>query len=106
MIAASGSIAQGVCKLRPLFISPLIRYIFSFTQKVKRRTIQIYDGIRLKMPCTQFDTPCFQLVPQSYTKSGLLVIMRFLGIFNIDVTKICAAIFKGEDLIGQSATNP
>ena len=61
-----------------LFKSPLIRYIFYLLRKVKRSAIQIYDDVCLKMPCTRFDTPCLQLVQQSYTKSELLVIMRLL----------------------------
>ena len=37
MIAAERSVAQGVYKLRALFISPLIRYIFLFTQKSQEK---------------------------------------------------------------------
>ena len=33
MIAAKGSIAQGVYKLRALLVSPFIRYVFLFTFK-------------------------------------------------------------------------
>ena len=58
--------------------APLFAIISHVYRKVKRSTIQIYDGICLKMPCTRFFAPCFQLVQQSYTKSALLVIMRLL----------------------------
>ena len=44
MIAAERSVAQGVYKLRALFISPLIRYIFYLHRKVKRSKIQIDEG--------------------------------------------------------------
>ena len=46
MIAAERSVAQGVYKLRALFISPLIRYIFLFTQKSQEKfNTDIWRGI-------------------------------------------------------------
>ena len=37
-----------------------------------------YDEVYENMPCAQFETLCWQLVEQSYTKSELLVSMRLL----------------------------
>ena len=57
-------LAQGVYKLRAL-LSPLNRYVFYLHGKVKKRTKQIYDGVCLKMQCTRFDAPSFQLFHQT-----------------------------------------
>ena len=75
---------------------------FHLHRKVQRSTIQIYDGLCLKMLCTRFDSPCFQLAQQSYPKSQLLVKRKIA----LHGRKTCAPIFKGEHLTEQTATNP
>ena len=59
------------------FIYKLLYSLF-FIYTEKRSKIQIYDWIRLKMPCTRIHGPYFQLVQPSYTKLQLLVIKRLL----------------------------
>ena len=60
------------------FFYKLLDLLYFFIYTEKRSKIQIYDWIRLKMPCTRFHSSCFQLVQQSYIKSELLVIKRLL----------------------------